>query len=57
MQNREITVEVNIGMLACTLKILLNFINIFIMKYYVKHITPLLERLDYAQILLLFKFW
>jgi len=43
MSKREIAVELSIGMLTSTLKILLNFINIFIMKYYAKHITSLLE--------------
>jgi len=45
MWKREITVEVSrpIGMLTSILKILLNCINIFIMKYYVKHITSRLE--------------
>jgi len=31
-------------MLAFTLKILLNYMNIFIMKYYVKYLTPFLEQ-------------
>jgi len=39
MCKREITVEVSLGMLTSILKILLNYINIFIMKYYVKHNT------------------
>jgi len=32
-------------MLTSTLKISLNSINIFIIKYYVKHIIPLLEKI------------
>jgi len=40
MWKRETTVEVIIGMLTAILKILLNYINIFIMKYYIKHIPP-----------------
>jgi len=43
MWKREITVEVIIGMLTYILKILLKYTNIFIMKYYVKHILPFLE--------------
>jgi len=42
----EITVEVRLGMLISTLKMLLNFINIFIMKCYVKHIIPLLQKIN-----------
>jgi len=34
-------------MLTSIMTILLNFINIFIMKYYVKHILPLLEKIKY----------
>jgi len=45
MWKREITVEVSLGMLTSTLKILLNSINIFIMKCYVNHIIPLLEKI------------
>jgi len=45
MWKREITVKVSLGMFTSTLKILLNCINIFIMKYYVKHTTPLLEKI------------
>jgi len=45
MWKREITVEVSLGMLTSILKILLNCRNIFIIKYYVKHITPLLEKI------------
>jgi len=45
MWKREIIVEVTLGMLTSTLKILLNSINTFIMKYYVKHILPLSEKI------------
>jgi len=44
MWKRKITIEVSLGMLTSTLKISLNSINIFIMKYYVKHILSLLEK-------------
>jgi len=40
MWKREITLKVSLGMLTYTLKILLNSINIFVMKYYIKHIIP-----------------
>jgi len=43
MWKRNIIFKVRIGMLTSILKILLDFINIFITKHYVKHITPLLE--------------
>jgi len=43
MWKRDITVEVRKGMMTSTLKILINYLNIFIMKCYVKHITTLLE--------------
>jgi len=45
MWKREFTVKVSLGMLTSTLKILLNCINIFVIKYYVKHITLLLEKI------------
>jgi len=47
MWKHEITVEVSIDMLTSILKILLNCINIFIMKYYVKHITSHWSKLKY----------
>jgi len=67
MWKREITVDVSLGMLTSTLKIFLNFIKIFIMKYYLntyyhfwKKLKYLLfgskRRLDNAQIILLSKF-
>jgi len=43
MWKRNIIFKISIGMLTSNLKILLNFINIFVMKHYVKLITPLLE--------------
>jgi len=39
MWKRGITNKVSIGTLTSTRKILLNCINIFIMKYNIKHIT------------------
>jgi len=45
MWKREITVKVRLGIFTSILEILLNCINIFVMKYYVKHITPLLEKI------------